>query len=140
MMILGADAVLETVKMIDAGTVEPKPQDDSLATSAPKIFREDGRIDWTRSAADIHNHSRGLSPYPGAWTHHNGTLIKLYRSRPIARSGAPGEAIAAEQFIVGCGDGDAQILELQQEGRKRKIGRASCRERVGGEDVGDAAK
>jgi len=119
MMILGADAVLETVKMIDAGTVEPKPQDDSLATSAPKIFREDGRIDWTRSAADIHNHIRGLSPYPGAWTHHNGTLIKLYRSRPIARSGAPGEVIDAEQFIVGCGDGAVQILELQQEGRKR---------------------
>lgn len=119
MMILGAEAVLETVRQIDAGTVEPRPQDDSLATSAPKIFREDGRIDWTRSAADIHNHIRGLSPYPGAWTHHNGTLIKLYRSRPIARSGAPGEVIDAEQFIVGCGDGAVQILELQQEGRKR---------------------
>ncbi len=119
MMHLGADAVLETVKMIDVGAVEPMPQDDALATSAPKIFREDGRIDWTRSAADVHNQIRGLSPYPGAWTHHNDTLIKLYRSQPISQSGAPGEVIDAEQFIVGCGEGAVQILELQQEGRKR---------------------
>src|SRR5690606_19203869 len=58
MMMLGAEAVLETVRRIDAGTVETQPQEDTLATPAPKIFREDCRIPWDRSAAEVHNHVR----------------------------------------------------------------------------------
>ena len=119
MMHLGAEAVLETVRQIDAGTVDPIPQDDALATPAPKIFREDGRIDWTQSAAHIHNQVRGLSPYPGAWTHHDGTFLKLYRTRPTTDRGEPGVVIDAERFVVGCGEGAVELLELQQEGRKR---------------------
>ena len=70
MMLLGADVVVETVNMIVEGRVETYSQDDTLATSAPKIFKEDCEIDWGQPANVVHNHIRGSSPYPGAWTMH----------------------------------------------------------------------
>ncbi len=120
MMLLGADAVLETVRRIDAGPVETQAQDDTLATPAPKIFPEHCQVPWDRPAEGVHNHIRGLSPYPGAWTHHGETLLKLYRSRRADGSGAPGEVIeTGARLIVACGDGAVEILEIQQQGRRR---------------------
>ena len=120
MMMLGADAVLETVRRIDAGPVDTQGQDDSLATPAPKIFPEDGRVPWDRPAAMVHNHIRGLSPYPGAWTHHGETLLKMYRSRRVEGGGAPGEILeAGPRMVVGCGDGAVEVLTVQQQGRRR---------------------
>ena len=119
MMELGADAVLETVLRIDRGEIELQPQDDSQATPAPKIFREDAEIDWSQPAYVVHNHIRGLSPYPGAWTHHGETLLKLYRSRLTDGDGAPGEVLGADdRLIVACGEGAVEVLELQQPGRR----------------------
>ena len=120
MMLLGADAVLETVRRIAAGPVETQVQDDSLATPAPKIFPDDCRIPWDRSAEAVHNHIRGLSPYPGAWTHHGETLLKLYRSRRAEGSGAPGEVLeAGPRLIVACSEGAVEGVEIQQQGRRR---------------------
>jgi methionyl-tRNA formyltransferase len=117
---LGGEAVVETVRQIDEGTVETRPQDDEKATPAPKIHDEDCEIPWARSAEDVHNHVRGLSPYPGAWTMHEGTRLKLYRTRRAEGSGAPGEVIAAHnRLVVACGTGAVEVLTLQQPGRTR---------------------
>lgn len=122
MMELGAEAVVETVRMIEAGPVEARPQDDSLATPAPKIHREDCRIAWDRSAQTVHNQIRGLSPYPGAWTRHGGTLIKVYRSRvdEADSGGNPGVVQQADgRLVVACAKGAVELTEVQQEGKRR---------------------
>ena len=120
MMHLGADAVLETVRRIEAGTAAPQPQDDRLATPAPKLFKDDARIPWQRPATDVHNHVRGLSPYPGAWTEHGGTLLKIYRTRPAEGNGPPGTVLQSDvRLVVACGEGAVEVLEVQQEGKRR---------------------
>ena len=120
MMILGADVVLETVKMIAEGRVEVYSQDDSLATKAPKIFKEDCNIPWGESAQIVHNHIRGLAPYPGAWTTHNGKQVKMFKSLMVEGEGRPGEIIElANGITVACGNGAVKILELQLENRKK---------------------
>ncbi|MEX0746427.1 MAG: methionyl-tRNA formyltransferase [Rhodothermales bacterium] len=122
MMEIGADAVLETVRLIDRGEAVPLPQDDALSTPAPKIHREDCRIRWDRPADVVHNQIRGLSPHPGAWTMHDENLLKIYRTRqsgPPHTATTPGEIVeVGERLIVACSEGTLEILELQQEGRK----------------------
>ncbi|QXD16427.1 methionyl-tRNA formyltransferase [Rhodocaloribacter litoris] len=120
MMELGADAVLETVRLIEAGRANATPQDDRLATPAPKIFKEEARIPWDRTAAEVHNHIRGLSPQPGAWTLHGDTLLKLYRSRRTEGAGTPGTVLeAGDRLVVACGEGAVEVVELQREGHRR---------------------
>jgi methionyl-tRNA formyltransferase len=117
---LGGEAVVETVRQIDEGTVETRPQDDEKATPAPKIHDEDCETPWNQSAKDVHNHVRGLSPYPGAWTLHDGTRLKLYRTRRAEGTGTPGEVIEADgRLVVACGTGAVEVLTLQQPGRNR---------------------
>jgi methionyl-tRNA formyltransferase len=117
---LGGEAVVETVRRIDEGRVDSRPQDDEKATPAPKIHDEDGEIPWDRSAEDVHNHVRGLSPYPGAWTMHGDTRLKLYRTRRAEGRGAPGEVLEADdRLLVACGSGAVEVLNLQQPGRQR---------------------
>ncbi|MCS4176967.1 methionyl-tRNA formyltransferase [Salinibacter ruber] len=117
---LGAEAVVETVRQIDAGTVETRPQNDEKATPAPKIHDEDGEIPWDASAEAVHNHVRGLSPYPGAWTLHDDTRLKLYRTRRAEGTGAPGTVLDADgRLLVACGTGAVEVVVLQQPGRQR---------------------
>jgi methionyl-tRNA formyltransferase len=121
----GAAAVLETVRIIEAGNVVPQAQDDTLASPAPKIFKETCRIDWNRTSAELHNFIRGLSPYPAAWTTHNGKTIKIYRTRRATAGGqpssiSPGTVIVQDKsLLVKTGDAAVEVLELQQEGKKR---------------------
>ncbi len=120
LMRLGAVAVKETVDQIAAGSVVTSEQDEALATKAPKIFKDDARIPWEHPAADVHNHIRGLSPYPGAWTVHGSNLIKIYRSKRSDRTGRPGEVLESkERLRIACGKESVEILKLQQEGRRR---------------------
>lgn len=122
---LGAEAVVETVRRIESGEVETVPQQDEDASPAPKIDREDGRIPWSRTAGRVHDHIRGLSPYPGAWTRHGSTRLKIYRSTPEIESDrdpasdrASGTVLRADHaLIVACGEGAVEILEIQQPGR-----------------------
>ncbi len=117
---LGAEAVLETVRLIEAGEVHPTPQDDRLATPAPKIFKEDCRIPWEKTAAEVHNHVRGLSPHPGAWTMHGDTLLKIYRTKLAEGAGEPGAVLRADdRLVVACGEGAVEITELQRQGHRR---------------------
>jgi methionyl-tRNA formyltransferase len=126
MMHLGAEAVVETVRRIEAGDVETHAQDDAEATPAPKIHTEDCEIAWEDAAADVHNFIRGLSPYPGAWTTHDGTRLKVYRSLPAGDAegrpaeGMPGEVLeAGDRLVVACGDGAVELTRIQQPGKQR---------------------
>lgn len=122
MMHLGAGAVLETIRRIEAGPVVTIAQDDTQATPAPKLFRDEGRIDWQQPAGRVHNHVRGFSPLPGAWTQGSGlsSTLKLYRTRLAEGSGAPGTVLqAGPRLVVACGEGAVEVLELQPEDRRR---------------------
>ncbi|MDZ4700535.1 MAG: methionyl-tRNA formyltransferase [Rhodothermales bacterium] len=120
MMQLGAEVVLETVRRIANGTAIVVPQRNEEATAAPKVFTEDGVIDWSRPARQVHNHIRGLSPHPGAWTKHGDTLLKAYRSRIAAGDGSPGTVLeGGRRLVVACGEGAVELLDVQQEGKRR---------------------
>jgi methionyl-tRNA formyltransferase len=121
MSLLGADLVLKTVELILNGNFELKQQDDSLASPAPKITKEICLIDFNKSAEEIHNLVRGLSPHPGAVFAHNNKVIKIYKSEV-----ATGINLQPFQFyqtktelLVGCGKDALRILEIQQEGKNR---------------------
>jgi len=120
---VGAEIVLQTVRLIEMGKTHPRNQDDATSSPAPKIFKDDCRINWGKSAEDIHNFIRGLSPYPAAWTMHGGTLLKVYRSEKTGDRGqepAPGLIkVDGERLLVAAKDGMLSILEIQQEGKKR---------------------
>lgn len=120
--VLGADVVRRTVGMIEDGTVQTQPQDETLATPAPKIFRETCAIPWEKSATEVHNHIRGLSPYPAAWTMLGGRQLQILRSAVIEeqRSGIPGMVLeSAGSLQIQCGRGSIAVLELKPEGKKR---------------------
>lgn len=118
----GAEIVLKTVHLIEFGSVQPRVQDDSLACPAPKIFKEDCRIDWTKPSHQIHNFIRGLSPHPAAWTTHMGKLIKVFHARIIENKSAQAGIIlnrTHNKLEVGTGNGIVSLLEIQQEGKRR---------------------
>jgi len=118
---LGAKTVLETVELLDAGEVQTTKQLDSMATPAPKIFRATCRIDWAKSAREVHNLIRGLSPHPTAWTMHADRQIKVFRSKIVDSTihTKPGQILQADnELIISCGSGTIAVITLQQEGKK----------------------
>jgi methionyl-tRNA formyltransferase len=120
MSLQGAEVVLKTVEMIDSGNFVLQEQDNSEASPAPKITREIQEIDWNRPAVEIHNLIRGLSPYPGAFFHHNDRLIKIYASQLSDEELNAGEIKQTKtELFIGCSENALQILELQQEGKRR---------------------
>lgn len=132
LMMLGAGMVVETVDAIIAGTVKPIPQDELLnkdekPTPAPKIFKETCEIDFGRSAQDVYNHIRGLSPYPAAWTtikDSNGVdyALKIYETELLDSRiiGKPGTAVATkDKLSFACSDGSIEVKSLQLAGKKR---------------------
>jgi len=123
---LGAELLLKTVKAVESGSQIEAAQDNSQATDAPKINRDDLRINWDRSAIEIHNQVRALSPYPGVATNLNGKVLKIFSTVPtkyISKDIAPGQVIEVEKdfFSVSTGDGCIKVLEVQREGKKRMI-------------------
>ena len=118
MKVTGAAAVVETVRMIEAGAVRELAQDEREATEAPKVYAEQGCVQWNLPAKTVHNFIRGFSPLPGAWTVHKGARIRLLRSRVTEGLGKPAEVLeAADRLVVACADGAVEITELQKEGR-----------------------
>jgi methionyl-tRNA formyltransferase len=120
---LGAEAVLETVRRVEAGGVKPLPQDHRLASPAPKIFKETCRIRWESSGEQIIRLIRGLAPVPAAYTTYRGQVLKIYRAvalpaEPLA--GIAGEVRATQtEFQVRAADRFVALQELQLEGRRR---------------------
>jgi methionyl-tRNA formyltransferase len=123
----GADLLVRTLAGLGSGAIEPRPQDNSLATFAPILKKEDGRIDWGNPARQIHDLIRGFQPWPGAHTSFRGQSLHLWRARLAPgqfRDLPPGALCAASHpapgvFAVG-GDGAVlELLEVQLEGRKK---------------------
>lgn len=119
---VGADLVLRTVQRIERGIAVTVSQDDSLASPAPKIFKEDCRIRWNSPALAVHNLIRGLSPYPTAFTIHGGKALKIFKSQVLdaAAGTVPGTVTVTPRSLhVATTDNMLAITELQQEGRRR---------------------
>jgi methionyl-tRNA formyltransferase len=121
---MGADLLRAKLPDWVAGRVEATPQDDSEATLAPKLEKEDGRVDWRQSARAVHDRVRGLSPWPGAFTEVDGRVVKIHRTAIREDTGDHGEpgvvrAVGADGIEVACGRGAVAILELQLQGKRR---------------------
>lgn len=103
---LGAELLIATLADYFSGLIVPQPQDDALATLAPRIDKDEGRIDWTRPAVEIERLVRAFTPWPGTFTGFNGALLKILRGTVIAGSAAPGQVIRSDGGLaVGTGDG-----------------------------------
>jgi methionyl-tRNA formyltransferase len=131
---MGAELLAETLEGLLEGRIVPQKQDDSQATLAPLLKKEDGAIDWTATAQAIHNRVRGLQPWPGAQTSFRGAPLHLWKSRVGSPGGAdalvrarppgralraPGQFVGVKPLVVACGEGSLELLEVQLEGRKR---------------------
>lgn len=122
---LGAELTLETLQKIEAGTAETKPQDDALATRAPKLTRDDFRIDWSRPGKEIRDKIRAFDSYPGAWCYLDGKVVKLFQvdfipGSPYSsrRNGLITE-LSKSKITIQVSDGFLTIGELQLEGKRR---------------------
>ena len=133
----GADMMLETIDRLEAGNIEPLPQDDACVSRAPKLTREDGHIDWNQPAAAIRNRIRGTNPVPGAFTEWNGKPLKIHRARlcetdldaDLDRS-EPGCVLVADPrqgLVIATGEGGLELSEVQPAGKKSMEGIAFVR-------------
>ena len=126
---MGADLMVETLEGLKSGAITPQKQDNSLATLAPILTREDGRMDFTRPAMAVYNRWRGFQPWPGAWTLLSGKKLNAHRLMPLepsALSGGPAEPAAIrvdnQRLYVRCGEKTwLELVEIQLEGKKRML-------------------
>jgi methionyl-tRNA formyltransferase len=120
---LGAGALIEALALIELGMAVPQPQDESVATYAPKLTRESGFIDWTASAHEVGRHIRAYDPKPGAWGRVRGAEVKLFGARvaPRGSSHGAGEVLAIDEvgMLVACGGGALRITVVQPAGKRR---------------------
>ena len=124
---IGADLMVETLRELDTGQLRPIPQDHSQATHAPILKKEDGRMDFARTANDLFNRLRGFQPWPGAFTMFKGKTLQVHRAQPLQHGIklTPGEvAVEGTRLFVGCGkekdkDTTLELVEIQLEGKRR---------------------
>jgi methionyl-tRNA formyltransferase len=137
--VAGAHLLVETVDRLARGPVEEVAQDEAHATYAPRLTKDDGRIDWQRPARDVHNLVRGLHPWPLASSYLEGVRLIVRRTRivPLDRSSTPGAVVAArgDSFIVAAGEGALELLEVQAEGSRAM----SAREYLAGRRINPGA-
>jgi len=121
---IGADALLEAIESISAGKAGFTKQDDSAATYAPKLKKEDGLINWNEPAVNIHNKVRGLLPWPGAYTHFNGKTLKILKTEVLEAAGSLGvsgevvDIIKHKGIVIKTGGGNLLIQYVQIEAKK----------------------
>jgi methionyl-tRNA formyltransferase len=113
---IGADAMTRALAAAERGSLTLTPQPSEGVTYAEKISKSETRIDWSKPAAAVHNHIRGLSPWPGAWFEHDGVRVKALRSMLAQGSGAPG-AVLDDKLTIACGDGAVRLTLVQRAGR-----------------------
>ena len=130
---IGADLMVETLRGLGTGQVRPTPQDHAQATLAPILNKEDGRMDFSRSATHLFNRLRGFQPWPGAFTTFKGKTLQVHRAQPRQHAAklTPGEvAVEGTRLLVGCGEGFGkdkdknadtalELIEIQLEGKRR---------------------
>jgi methionyl-tRNA formyltransferase len=116
----GLPLLLDVLENPDGALANARPQDDALATYAPKIEKAEARLDWQRSAAELDRQIRAFNPFPVCWTELDDCRIKIWEAEPAAGSGAPGALLSAEDtgLRVACGDGVLRLTRLQLAGGK----------------------
>lgn len=122
--VLGADLLVDTVARLAAGeTIKPAPQDEKLATYAPMIRKQDGELDFSRSARELECRVRGLYPWPGTFTYLDGQPLKIWRAavRSINTAAQPGTVLSADKegILIACGEDALLACEIQAPGKKR---------------------
>ena len=120
---LGAQLLVDVVDRIEAGTTTPEPQDDGASTYAPRLTKEEGLVDWTLSAARIHNRVRGLYPWPHAYAYLDGARIILLRTHVVddSTSAEPGKVVDVTRDAIRVATGHGGVIaidELQPEGKR----------------------
>jgi len=141
---LGAELLVETLPRLATGAIEPRPQDERLATYANKLRKDEARIDWTLPAAHIDRQVRAFDPWPVAHTTLDGQTLRIWRARPAPGTAEPGIIVAAgrDGITVGTGEGLLVLEEVQLPGKRRMAARdlANARDltgrRLGGEGDG----
>src|SRR3974390_3552038 len=103
---IGADLIVETLRGLQAGSIQSRPQDNSRASLAPILKKEDGLVDFSRSANEIFNRIRGFQPWPGAYTKFRGKNLQIIKAHPVSETIPPAELHAdAGRLVVGCANG-----------------------------------
>ena len=121
---MGADLLLRTLVGLPAGTIHPRKQDDSKATLAPILRKEDGLIDFCRPPQEILNRLRGFQPWPGAYTKFRGKNLEIRKAKAAPEPAPAAEIVVqGDRLLAGCGNASLEILELQLEGKKRTTAR-----------------
>ena len=113
---LGADLMVRALGALERGGMTPVEQAEDGVTYAKKILKDEARIDWSKSAAEIDRHIRGLSPFPGAWTEVGGERLKVLYAEPADGSGPHGIALD-DTLTIGCGDGAIRLVRVQRAGK-----------------------
>lgn len=126
---VGANLLLRALDDIQHGRAQPTPQDERLATYAPKLKKEDGRIDWNMTAASIANRIRAFQPWPSTFCEApagSGRMMKVLKAKIESASGPPGVVIDVKDSgpLIACGSGSLRLLEVQPEGKKAMSGSA----------------
>jgi methionyl-tRNA formyltransferase len=122
---VGADLLVETLRALEAGTIQPRPQDNEQSSLAPILKKEDGLADFSGSASDIVDRIRGFQPWPGVYAKFRSKNLQILKANAVADSVPIAELSAlAGRLLVGCGQNTSlEILELQLEGKKRTTAR-----------------
>jgi methionyl-tRNA formyltransferase len=120
----GAELLVKTIPDYAQGKIQPRPQPATGVSHAPKIKKEDGRLDWNQPARALWNRVRAMTPWPGAFTNLSNPqpgLLKIWEAEVVSRTGRPGEVLHADKtgIIVGCAADALRILALQREGGRR---------------------
>lgn len=118
---LGAPLLVETVKGYAAGDIQPQEQDHEAATFCKLLKKEDGRIDWTRTAEEIDAQMRAYTPWPGTWTTWNDKMLKIHAATVSSESSIePGQVeIKDNKLLIGTGSTPLEVTNLQLEGKQR---------------------
>lgn len=119
---LGAETLLETLRLMESGNLKRTPQDHAASTHFPMLTKEDGRVDWCKTPGEICDLVRGVNPWPGAWTPCRGETLKIWKAEPAPFCGEPGVVLKANRrdgFVVGALEGSVRILDVQMQGKKR---------------------
>jgi methionyl-tRNA formyltransferase len=124
---IGADLMVQTLRGLESGQVLPTPQDNAKASLAPILTKEDGRIDFQRTANEIFNRLRGFQPWPGGHTLFRGRHLQVHRAHPVdpVVELAPGQLSAeSTRLLAGCEKKTTlELIELQPEGKRRMSAR-----------------
>jgi methionyl-tRNA formyltransferase len=114
---LGADLMTRALAAAERGSLTLTPQPEVGVTYAAKIFKDETHIDWKKPASQVHDHIRGLSPFPGAWFELDGVRVKALRSTRSEGKGVPG-AVLDDKLTIACGEGAIRLVQVQRAGKQ----------------------